>query len=47
MAVALPCTQKPVSECYVIEWFIGTIVEWHEYCALLDAVRVMHVIGTV
>jgi len=26
-------TQKPVSECYVTEWFMGTIVEWYEYCA--------------
>jgi len=30
--------QKPVSECYIIERFMGTIVEWYEYCALLDAV---------
>jgi len=24
--------QKPVSECYVIDGFIGMIVEWSEYC---------------
>jgi len=36
--ISLPRTQKPVSECYVIQRFTGTIVEWYEYCALLDAV---------
>jgi len=36
--IFFPCTQKPVSECYVIERFMGTIVEWYEYCGLLDAV---------
>jgi len=36
--ICLPRTQKTVSECYVIEWIMGTIVEWYEYCALLDAV---------
>jgi len=33
--ICLARTQKPVSECYVIEWFMGTIVEWYKYCALL------------
>jgi len=28
-----------VSKCYVIEQYIGTIAEWSEYCAQLDAVR--------
>jgi len=28
--------RKPVSEFYVIEQFMGTIVEWYEYCALLS-----------
>ena len=36
--ICLPRTQKPVGECYVIERLMGTIVEWYEYCALLDAV---------
>jgi len=36
--IFFPCTQKPVSECYVIERFMGTIVEWYEYCGLLDTV---------
>jgi len=31
--ICLPRMQKPVSEYYVIEWFMGTIVEWCEYCA--------------
>jgi len=31
--ICLPRTQKPVSECYVIQQFMGTIVEWYEYCA--------------
>jgi len=31
--ICLPHTQNPVSECYVIERFMGTIVEWYEYCA--------------
>jgi len=35
---------KPVSECSVIDWFVGTIVEWYEYCALLDAVRRLHIL---
>jgi len=30
---------KPRSECYVIDWFIGTIAEWSEYCTLLDAFK--------
>jgi len=42
--ICLPCMQKPVSECYVIEQFVGTIVEWYEYCALLDAVRGLHIL---
>jgi len=29
---------KPGSECYVIDRFIWMIVEWSEYCTLLDAV---------
>jgi len=29
---------KPGNECYVVDRFIETIVEWSEYCALLDAV---------
>jgi len=36
--ICLPPTQKPVSECYVIERLMGTIVQWYEYCALLNAV---------
>jgi len=32
--ICLPRTQKPVSKCYVIERFMGTIVEWYEYCPL-------------
>jgi len=32
-----------LSECYVIGLFIGTISEWSEYCALLHAVRGLHV----
>jgi len=36
--ICLPCSQKPVSECYVIDQFMGTIVEWYEYCPLLAAV---------
>jgi len=27
-----------MTEFYVIEWFVGTIVECSEYCTLLDAV---------
>jgi len=34
---------KPESKCYVIDWFIGTFVDWSEYCALLDAVKELHV----
>ena len=45
--VALPRTQKPVSECYVIERLIGTTVEWYEYCTLLHPVGGIHVIGTM
>jgi len=36
---------KPVSECYVIERFMGTIVEWYEYCALLDAVGGLRILS--
>jgi len=36
--ICLPRTQKPMNECYIIERFMGTIVEWYEYCAWLDAV---------
>jgi len=36
--ICLPRSQKPVSECYVIERFMGTIMEWYEYCPLLAAV---------
>jgi len=46
-----PCTQaiiclphKTWSECNVIDRFIGTMVEWSEYCALLDAVRRLRVV---
>jgi len=35
---------KPGSECYVIDQFIGTIAEWSEYCALLDAVGDLRVV---
>jgi len=35
---------KPESECSIIDWFIGTIVEWSKYCALLDAVGRLRVI---
>jgi len=45
MVVALIClqaifcllrTQKPVSECYVnMERFMGTTVEWYDYCAFV------------
>jgi len=30
--ICLPRTQKPVSECYVIERFVGMIVVWYKYC---------------
>jgi len=30
--------QEPVSECYIIEQFMGIIAEWYVYCVLLDAV---------
>jgi len=33
--IFLPRTQKPVSECYIIERFMGTVVKWYEYCPLL------------
>jgi len=36
--ICTPRTQKHVNKCYIIEWFMGTIVEWYEYCALLEAV---------
>jgi len=41
-----PCAYhaKPGSECYVIDQFIETIVEWSQYCTLLDAVRRLRVI---
>jgi len=42
--ICLRHTQKPVSECYVIERFMGTIVEWYEYCALFDAVGRLHIL---
>jgi len=42
--ICLPRTQKPVSVCYIIQWFVGTIVEWYEYCALLDAVGGLHIL---
>jgi len=30
--------QNPENECYVIDWFIGTIVEWSEYwCSWMAA----------
>ena len=35
---------KPGSECYVTDRFIGTIAQWSEYCALLDADAGLHVI---
>jgi len=31
--------QKPLSKCYVIEWFIGMIAQQPSYYTLLDAVR--------
>jgi len=31
-------TQKPVSECYIIDQFIGMILKWSEDCAIFDAV---------
>jgi len=36
-SICLPRSQKPVGECCVIELFMGTIVEWYEYCPLLAA----------
>ena len=36
--ICSPRSQKPVSECYVIQLFMGTIVEWYEYSQLLAAV---------
>jgi len=42
--ICLPRTQKPVSECYVIDRFMGTIVEWYEYCPLLDAIEGLHIL---
>jgi len=36
--------QKPESECCVIHWFIETVLEWSEYCALLYAARGLRVI---
>jgi len=36
--------RKLGSECYVIDQFIGTIVEWSAYCALHDAVRELCII---
>jgi len=35
---------KPGSESYVIHWFIDMTAEWSEYCILLDAVGVLHVV---
>jgi len=35
---------KPGSECYVIDRFFGTIAEWSEYCALLNAVGGVRVV---
>jgi len=34
----------PGNECYGIDWFIGTIAQWLEYWALLDAVRGLRVV---
>jgi len=36
--------QKPVIECYIIERFMGTIVEWHAYGVLLDAIEGMPIV---
>jgi len=35
---------KPGSERYIINWFIGMIAEWSEYCALHDAVGRLRVV---
>jgi len=35
---------NPEIDGYVTDWFIGTIAEWSQYCALLDAVGKLHVI---
>jgi len=35
---------KAENECYVIDCFVGTIAEWSEYCALLDAVGRLRVV---
>jgi len=32
------------AKCYITDWFIGTIAEWSEYCALLDAVGRLRII---
>jgi len=42
--ICLLRTQEPVSECYVIERFMETIVEWYEYCPLLDAIRGLRIL---
>jgi len=42
--IYLPRTQKPVSGYYVTERFMGTIVEWYEYCTLLDAVGELRIL---
>jgi len=39
------CCAKHGSECYVIDQFIWTIAEWSEYCAWLEAVEGLHVVG--
>jgi len=36
--------QKPVIECYIIERFMGTIVEWHVYGVLVDAIGGMPIL---
>jgi len=35
---------KPGSERYIIDRFTGTIAEWSEYCALLDAVGGLRIV---
>jgi len=42
--ICLPRTQKPASECYVIERFMGTIAEWYAYCLLLDLARGLRIL---
>jgi len=45
--ICLPHSQNPVSECYVIERFMGIIVEWFEYCALFAAVGGLRILRKI